>query len=900
MAKASPARRNFNAGEFSILVEGRTDIDKYNASMRRVINGIMAPQGPFIGRSGTMFVTEVYDSSKYSTLVPFVFSEDQSLNLEFSNKKLRFIFETGLQTYNPTNVISIVSVAPQLTLQIATLSGAIGDQVALTGFNNAYNLNGRVFTIVAVAGDQYTFNTTGVFALGAVTGAFAAKVFSIVTPYTDVDARNIRAVQDQDTVYLFCDGYQPRVLSRLSALNWTLSLFVFTNGPFLNDDKAFGQLQVSGTGAPAVATPFADSGTAANAFDGDTSTYWQGGSTQTGTLGGLYAVPTVINGYVIYPAYNNTNATYAAEDFAPSSWVLEASTNTTTGLDGTWTVLDTEKNYIVYDDGRSGWFQFTNTVAYIGYRIRISELVQNGALNPCIASLVFSPAAPPTLTVAIVGPTTINSGAGFAATDVGRLLRAQSADGLYRIMAITGFVDAAHVTVQLQSEPFFDTTLVSAWSIGYYSDTTGWPVCGAFFDDRLFVGGCKSSPGLVAGSRVGVYTDFIQITPAGVVLDDYAIVALVKSRKVSDVRWMVADTHGLVVGTGVTENVLSANDPSGQMTAKNIKGRENTARGSAFLEPVKVDNNILHIDISRRNLREVSYSFQADGYTTRSLSLFASHLGIPQFTQMVYAADPSSVVWFRRDDGSVVGFTYNKDEDVLGWHTHDFSGVVESMSSIQSTTNKQNILWMVINRTIDGQTRRYVEYLTRLWDFDSNINTAHYVDAGLRYNGPPTPVLYGLWHLEGQVLSGLLDGIPYEDMLVINGAIQLPKTDTTNAVLGLPYEQYGEISRIEAGAADGTAQGKDKRINIVVPHVWDTAYGEIGVWDAEREEYTFDDIVYKEGNDLETPTTLVTEVLKPINLPPGYNNRGAIAFRQTKPLPFNLIALYPQLNTQDR
>lgn len=912
MAKASPARRNFNAGEWSVLLEGRTDIDKYGASMRRVINGIAAPQGPFIGRSGTAFVCKAYDNSKYSTLIPFVFNEDETLQLEFSNGKLRFIFETGLQTYPPVAVLEILGVYP-LIIRAPSLNAALGDQIAFGGFNNTYNLNGRVFNVINVAGDIYVLDSDLVAApIGTVDAgtSTAAKVYAITTPYTDVDARNIRAVQDEDTVYLFCKGYQPRQLSRMSTYNWTIILFQFNNGPFLNEDDTFGRLQLSATGRPATATQFADSvdsaptppgfgpsyGSAAAAFDGDVKTIWPGGGVQGGIIGCSFAAPHIVNGYVIYPAYFNVDTTYAAEDYAPGAWTFEGSND-----GSTYVVLDTQKDYVLYDNGRSAWFKFQNNTAYTYYRLNVSQLKMNGPLKPRIAELLLSDATPTPFTATIVGTTTINNNVGFIATDVGRLIRAKSSDGQYRLLRVTGYTSPTTVTVTLLSEPFLDTTLISQWSIGYYSDTTGWPKCGTFFDDRLWVAGSTTFPGLVSGSRVGSYNDFQQKTSSDVVLDDGALVVKVKSRKVSDIRWLDTDERGLIAGTGVGVAVVLPNNTDAPLTARNVKGRNGPARGASFSEPVKVDNRIIHIHSSRRSIREISYDFsQTDSYTSRSLSLFASHLGIPQFAQMVYAAEPHSIIWLRRDDGSPIGFTYNKEEDVLGYHTHNFSGVIESMSVSPSPTDRQDVLWMALKRTINGIDQRYIEKLTRFWDFDSTLANSQYVDSGLRYEGPPTNILYGLTHLEGQTVSGLFNNVPFTDLIVANGALECPIDGVTNAVVGLPYEQFAEISRIEAGAADGTAQGKVKRINSLSAHVWETAYGEVGVFDEEIQEYVWNDIEYREPFNELQPVTLVTEMLKPITMPPGYGLGGTIAFRQRLPLPLNIIALYPQLNTQDR
>ena len=56
MAKTSPIINALNAGEWSSLLDGRTDIEGYPASAFRMENFIPSIQGPAIRRAGTGFI----------------------------------------------------------------------------------------------------------------------------------------------------------------------------------------------------------------------------------------------------------------------------------------------------------------------------------------------------------------------------------------------------------------------------------------------------------------------------------------------------------------------------------------------------------------------------------------------------------------------------------------------------------------------------------------------------------------------------------------------------------------------------------------------------------------------------------------------------------------------------
>ena len=50
----------------------------------------------------------------------------------------------------------------------------------------------------------------------------------------------------------------------------------------------------------------------------------------------------------------------------------------------------------------------------------------------------------------------------------------------------------------------------------------------------------------------------------------------------------------------------------------------------------------------------------------------------------------------------------------MGWHRHSIgAGIVESVITLPHWDGDQDVLWMVVRRTIDGGTKRYVEYVER-------------------------------------------------------------------------------------------------------------------------------------------------------------------------------------------
>lgn len=915
MAKVSPAIRSFNAGETSILVEGRTDIDYYPASNRKMYNTIAAPQGPAITRSGTELVNSVYDHAAKSILIPFVFSETDFTMVEFANLRVRFFTDDGILTYAP--VTGDVTDDSPFKIDSATLGANVGDEVALAGFPATYNLNGEIRKITAKVGTVYTLDGTHP-ALPLLTGISVARVYHIVSPYDSTAILNLRDTPSLDVVYLLNGTIKTYKLKRMDTYDWSFEAVTFVDGPYLpvNEEKTTLSWNVTGKATPNMTTNTLPSGVCSGssvlagsdyymAFDDPAAqTFWQSNVDQSGIIQYQAAAGFICDGYSVHMAINNANASYTSKDYAPSDFTFEGSNN---GTD--WTILDKQNSYVLYTNNKSVFFKIPNTTSYTYYRLNIQSCTRNGTLKPCVRSLVMRSTVSTSLTITASAVTGINNNQGFKTTDVGRLIRIRGSDQTWRSLVITARSSSTVVTATLLGEPFPDLVMTDKWRLGTWSDTTGYPNEAAFSDgDRLWFFGSTSFPDFFAFSVTGNYENMAPTTEDGTVLDTSAYANRLNARRLSGIKWAAPGKDGMLLGTGSQEYSIKAggvNATSRTITPANVIAIPSSSRGSSNARPVQVDSQVLFVQRGGRTLREFAYNYEADGYKAPSMSTRASHLGIAQFAQQAYAAEPFSIDWVRRADGTLVGMTYYRDEGVIGWHTHDFSGEVEWIAVMPSKDQLHDVLWMIIKRTIDGNVRRYIEKLTRFWDFDLTIENAHYVDSGLRYEGVPITEVYGLQHLEGETVYGLADGIPVGPLVVTDGFVTLD-FEASNIVLGLGYDSEGETARLDNGAQDGTAMGKVKREHNISLNVWQSYGGEVGTWNEDTSEIEYTDLVdnnlYPGDASVIETIQLFSGTLGPITTAPGYEKRGSVFFRRKKerPLPFNITMIMPQMVTQDR
>ena len=267
---------------------------------------------------------------------------------------------------------------------------------------------------------------------------------------------------------------------------------------------------------------------------------------------------------------------------------------------------------------------------------------------------------------------------------------------------------------------------------------------------------------------------------------------------------------------------------------------------------------------------------------------------------MTYQQSPDSILWCVREDGVLAGLTYLRSEEVVAWHRHILGGsfgsgnaVVESVASISGAINEDE-LWVIVKRTINGATKRYVECFAD-FEFDETTSTSfRFLDSHLTYDGSATTTLSGLSHLEGQTVSILADGSAHPDKTVSSGAITLDRS-VTKAVVGLAYNSVLQTMRIEGGAAEGTSQGKTKRISKVVLRLFETVGVKVGPSLSNLEAIPFRTTSSPMGSPVET--LLAGD--KEIEFNDDFNSDGFIFVKQDQPLPCSVLAIYPTLVTSD-
>lgn len=250
---------------------------------------------------------------------------------------------------------------------------------------------------------------------------------------------------------------------------------------------------------------------------------------------------------------------------------------------------------------------------------------------------------------------------------------------------------------------------------------------------RLVLAAPDDEPEAVFLSQSGLYRRFHRSKPPA---PGDRMKFVLAGPAVDAIRWVVPLGRSLVIGTGGGIWRAAGGGDQGVFVADQpVDAKTEVAFGSEPLQPLQVGRGILYAQVGGRVIRDLLYSFEADGLDDDELSIWAAHLFEGRkVVAWAHQTTPRSVVWLVMSDGAVLSLTLQRVQQVLGWARHDFGGSVEDVTVVPE--GEREGVYFIVRRTINGQTKRYVE---RLADRDvDEVAEACHVDSALRYDGRNT------------------------------------------------------------------------------------------------------------------------------------------------------------------
>ena len=892
MSRVTAIQTNFTAGQLSPRLFGRVDLAKYSNGSSEITNLIVMPHGGLTRRPGTRFINETKDSDSKARLIPFQFSTIQAYCIEMGDEYMRFFKDQGTILEANKTITAITRANPG----VVTSNGHgynngdlvfISSVVGMVEVNNKYFLvaNKTTNTFQLTDVDGVNINTSGFTAYGS--AGTAARVFEIASPYDKEDLFSIQYAQTADVMFLTHPLYAPRKLTRTDHTAWTITEIVLDDGPYIDENITTTTMNPSGTTGSITITA----------------------SAVTGVNGGSGFLATDV-GRIIRIGHQATewagSTSFSVGDIRRNSGnvyqCIKAGTSDSSG-------------------GPSGELDevVDNTVTW--------KFIDDGGIAQGHGKI-----------------TARNSSTEVAVTVV-KNFAASSAETKWRLGAFSGTTGFPSAVAFFEQRLFFAGTVDQPQTIfssrsGDFENFSPSALDDGAITVTINTDQVNSIRWLSAGQKMAIGTSGGEytfsssgneeaVTPTNVRvlrqgtrgthtnrpirIDNRVLFIQFHQRKLRELSFDFASDSFVspdltilsenVTGDGLVEMTFQQ-EPDSVIWAVRNDGR---LAGLTYLRDQEVV--AWHEHVIGGN---ISKSFNSASSVGSNRITISSH-GYVTGNSVLYDAGGNEVVGGLVDgttyfvnvvDANTISLSESKSQseiDAVITLSDASSASVQNLRQdskcetvITIPGNNEDELWMIVQRTVGGVTRRYVEGMTSKFDTfrDSSKVGAIFVDSSLTYDSTATASLSGLDHLEGETVSILGNGSVYANQTIASGAVSSLSPTVTRASIGLPYTSILTTLRPEQGGDDGVAQGRTKRVFESTFRFLDTLGAEYAPAGG-----SFDEIQFRTGS---TPMDISPPLFsgdKTVQFHGSWETDGQLSIRQIQPLPFELTAIVTRILT---
>lgn len=335
-------------------------------------------------------------------------------------------------------------------------------------------------------------------------------------------------------------------------------------------------------------------------------------------------------------------------------------------------------------------------------------------------------------------------------------------------------------------QPDYSRAPISAYNP--FDGAGNYPARTNFWEQRLWWARTTNAPNAFWASRSSEFENLDFARPQ---TESDSIAAAIATGETNSIEALIA-LDRLVVGT--SDNIFTLQGPNDDVLVPNPPpaARRQVGRGIARPKPLPIGEVVFYHPRVEAGVRTLGFAFEIDGYRSTDVTIFAPHLfDGKRIVSWCYQAEPHSIIWVALNDGALLSFTWEAEQQVWGWTEIDVGGRVLDLCSVPE--GNESRVYMQVERDLAGGTRRFIERLAS-WKW-TDYRRAVFVDCARRFMfDAPVSEVTGLQHLEGETVAVMADGYAFS-AVVTDGAVALPEP-ASMVVAGLPFEAVVETMRL--------------------------------------------------------------------------------------------------------
>lgn len=842
---AETIQRSFTAGEISPSLQSRADLSKYTNGLSLCENFIVRSQGGVYSRPGMRFIGEVDDSTKRARLIPFQFNTEQTYILVFEHLKMSVIRD-GAFVLDGASRFELVT--PYTEAQLSRIGFTqSADVMTLVHHNhdpaNLSRLDHDNWTLTEISYAPTV--TPPVFYAGAT----VKNIVNTVKNITDVTQDNPAKVDASSHTFINGDVVSIAGIAGMIELNgrdFTVTDATSNTFKLLGEDST-------------LHTPYVSGGNATR-HDGIT----QSNPAKVKAIGHTFIEGNLITITGVVGMTELNGREFTATNVTSDTFELlgENSTGHTAYVSGG---TATRQNGVTVTGSGAG--SYDKTYTYVITAVDVNGVESLTSVSSSITTKSLTTTAGARVQWNVV------PGASYY-----RIYKDPSTN-----TALFGWIGDS------KNEKFDDFNVAPLTSDSPpvdrqpFADADANPSVVTYYQQRQIFANTLAEPQTVFTTQTNNFQSLRVSSPSK---SDDGVTFTVSSQQVNEIRHLISLDALVLLTSGGEFRMTEGRDQV--LTPSTIGVRPQSYNGASHVQPVIIDSTAVYVQEKGSKLRDLN--FNGDVYAGNDLSIMSEHLFKDHtILEMTYADEPYGVIWCVRDDGVLLGLTYQREHQVWAWHKHTTDGTYESIATI--TEDGRDAVYATVKRIINGFDRRYVERIEPRFD-DESANVFA-VDSGLSYNGAPATTFAGLDHLEGKTVVILADGIVVKNKIVSGGSVTLSRA-ASKVHIGLSYTPVIETLDIDAQSMFETLKAKQISVSKVTIETLDSRGGWVGGI-LDDGSYEMVEIKPRYESDAYDPIQLKS-FKDEVDILPGWPQGGKIRIEQRDPLPLTITSIIPELD----
>lgn len=469
-----------------------------------------------------------------------------------------------------------------------------------------------------------------------------------------------------------------------------------------------------------------------------------------------------------------------------------------------------------------------------------------------------------TLTSTVAVFTSAHEGGIFVG--LGDVTNANGAVGVARIKTFTSSTSVEVEVVSAFAASKMNGSTVYLAEV-QYSAARGYPNAIGTAQSRLSLGGGSQTPNVINMSKVNDGLNFNLFENSD---PDVALQYTLPGENHNHIQWIVSNRSVQIFG-----NTDSFSTTSELLDPGSMAYSLQTNKGASYkVKPRALDNDVFYVQTGGKAVMRHVFDPRSGTYASSNQSLTASHLINDPIASAVLSGDSLSdadYLFLVNTDGTLAVMQSLAEQNILGWslcgtgnNIGDLSTMVPTDGKFKDLVSINNMVYALVERTIDFETKFYIERLT--YDVATDCTVVQsYQEA--------TKLIKNLEPMEGEKVKVWADGILVQDKIVNGGSISL-SFGALNVSVGI------NVTTLLTPLPVNVIGSHTKYIPKRIVRTWISYYDSIGIY---VEGTPIPELVWKDqilGQPTAPKSGIYEERLE------GWGSQVTFTISQKDPLPF--------------